>query len=197
MKSRGEALDMLQKAVAMSETQFKYEIDCVIHDREKSLTEGIAAKQYLALKGIVNRFTTSYVSTDGLSKLNNVMRRLLDGARTFIFEPGVPLGGWFLAVHHFCRVRLYLPHRALTPCNSSYHRLTGKPPNVSRLRQFGAQVEVTNSTHNTGLNKFEERSQNGILVGYTDDSLMLAKVLRKGSGGSLANPSLLKPLRSG
>jgi hypothetical protein len=87
MKTRGEALEMLQQAVALSETQFKYEVDCVIHDREKSLAEGIAAKQYLPFKDIVNRSTTSYVSTDGLSKLNSVMRRILDGARTFIFEP--------------------------------------------------------------------------------------------------------------
>jgi hypothetical protein len=53
--------------------------------------------------------------------------------------------------------------------------------------KFGAQVEVTNSTHNTGLNTFEERSQSGILVGYTDDSLMQAKVFKKGSRGQFGN----------
>jgi hypothetical protein len=58
MKTKAEALDMLKQAVNLSETQFKYNIDCVIHDREPGLTEGKEAKTWFADKGIVNRSTT-------------------------------------------------------------------------------------------------------------------------------------------
>jgi hypothetical protein len=57
---------------------------------------------------------------------------------------------------------------------------------------FGAEVEVTKSTHNTGLNKFQERSEKGILVGYTDDSLMQPKVIIKGPKGRFGKPKVVE-----
>ncbi|GJX11405.1 putative ribonuclease H-like domain-containing protein [Tanacetum coccineum] len=91
-------------------------------------------------------------------------RTLIEAARTMLADSFLPNTFWAEAVSTACyvlnRVLVTKPHNK-TP----YELVTGKIPIISYIRPFGCHVTILNTIDHLG--KFDEKSDEGFLVGYS------------------------------
>ncbi|GJT61363.1 putative ribonuclease H-like domain-containing protein [Tanacetum coccineum] len=92
---------------------------------------------------------------------------LIEAARTMLADSFLPNTFWAEAVSTAC----YVLNRVLVtkPQNKTpYELITGKIPIISYIRPFGCHVTILNTIDHLG--KFEEKSDEGFLVGYSLNS---------------------------
>ena len=92
-------------------------------------------------------------------------RTLEDMARTMLYESNLPTSFWAEVVN---AANYVLNHCLIHPImkKTPYELFKGKKPNISYFRSFGCKCFI----HNNGkdrLGKFDARSDEGILVGYS------------------------------
>ncbi|GJR17419.1 putative ribonuclease H-like domain-containing protein [Tanacetum coccineum] len=94
-------------------------------------------------------------------------RTLIEAARTMLADSHLPTTFWAEAVNTACytfnRVRVTKPQNK-TP----YELLFGHKPILSYIRPFGCHVTILNTL--SPLGKFDEKSDEGFLVGYSVNS---------------------------
>ncbi|GJR51785.1 putative ribonuclease H-like domain-containing protein [Tanacetum coccineum] len=91
-------------------------------------------------------------------------RTLIESARTMLADSFLPNTFWAKAVSATC----YVLNRVLVtkPQNKTpYELITSKIPIISYIRPFGCHVTILNTIDHLG--KFEEKSDEGFLVGYS------------------------------
>ncbi|GJU36718.1 ribonuclease H-like domain-containing protein [Tanacetum coccineum] len=94
-------------------------------------------------------------------------RTLIEDARTMLADSFLPNTFWAEVVSTTC----YVLNRVLVtkPQNKTpYELITGKIPIISYIRPFGCHVTILNTIDH--LSKFEEKSDEGFLVGYSLNS---------------------------
>ena len=93
-------------------------------------------------------------------------RTLIEMCRTMLNEYKTPRKFWPEAIDTACHVinRVYL-HKLLK--KTSYELLTGKKPNVSQFRVFGARCWIKDPHHTS---KFSPKAHEGFMLGYGKDS---------------------------
>ncbi|GJX13976.1 putative ribonuclease H-like domain-containing protein [Tanacetum coccineum] len=94
-------------------------------------------------------------------------RTLIEATRTMLADSFLPNTFWAEAVSTTC----YVLNRVLVtkPQNKTpYELITGKIPIISYIRPFGCHVTILNTIDHLG--KFEEKSDEGFLVGYSLNS---------------------------
>ncbi|GJZ41712.1 putative ribonuclease H-like domain-containing protein, partial [Tanacetum coccineum] len=94
-------------------------------------------------------------------------RTLIEAARTMLADLFLPNTFWAEAVSTAC----YVLNRVLVtkPQNKTpYELITGKIPIISYIRPFGCHVTILNTIDHLG--KFEEKFDEGFLVGYSLNS---------------------------
>ncbi|GJZ48327.1 ribonuclease H-like domain-containing protein [Tanacetum coccineum] len=94
-------------------------------------------------------------------------RTLIKAARIMLADSFLPNTFWAKAVSTAC----YVLNRVLVtkPQNKTpYELITGKIPIISYIRPFGCHVTILNTIDHLG--KFEEKSDEGFLVGYSLNS---------------------------
>ncbi|GJR40869.1 putative ribonuclease H-like domain-containing protein [Tanacetum coccineum] len=102
---------------------------------------------------------------NGVDKRKNVT--LIEAARTMLTDSFLPNTFWAEAVSTAC----YVLDRVLVtkPQNKTpYELITGKIPIISYIRPFGCHVTILNTIDHLG--KFEGKSDEGFLVGYSLNS---------------------------
>ncbi|GJV95294.1 putative ribonuclease H-like domain-containing protein [Tanacetum coccineum] len=95
------------------------------------------------------------------------IRTLIEAARTMLEDSFLPNTFWAEAISTAC----YVLNRVLVtkPQNKTpYELITGKIPIISYIRPFGCHVTILNTIDHLG--KFEEKSDEGFLVGYSLNS---------------------------
>ncbi|GJY53488.1 putative ribonuclease H-like domain-containing protein [Tanacetum coccineum] len=102
---------------------------------------------------------------NGVAERKN--RTLIEAARTMLADSKLPTMFWTEAVSTACyvlnRVLVTSPHNK-TP----YELLSGKVPNISHFKPFGCHVTILNTSDHLG--KFEEKADEGFIVGYAANS---------------------------
>ncbi|GJW23927.1 putative ribonuclease H-like domain-containing protein [Tanacetum coccineum] len=102
---------------------------------------------------------------NGVAEREN--RTLIEAARTMLADSFLPNTFWAEAVSTAC----YLLNRELVtkPQNKTpYELITSKIPIISYIRPFGCHVTILNTIDQLG--KFEEKADEGFLVGYSLNS---------------------------
>src|SRR3954464_5628703 len=87
-------------------------------------------------------------------------------ARTMLAEYKTPIMFWAEAINTACHIinKVYL-HKFLK--KTSHELITGKKPNVSYLRVFGAPCFIRDMNHSS---KFSPKAHEGFLLGYGSNS---------------------------
>nr|GEU38865.1 ribonuclease H-like domain-containing protein [Tanacetum cinerariifolium] len=102
---------------------------------------------------------------NGVAERKN--QTLIEAARTMLANSYLPIIFWTEAVATACyvlnRVLVTKPH-AKTP----YELLTGNKPSISYLKPFGCHVTILNTSDSLG--KFDKKSDEGYIVGYSISS---------------------------
>ena len=120
---------------------------------------------YLDTMGITHEFSAPYTpQQNGIGERKN--RTLIEMARTMLDEYKTPRKFWPEAIDTACHVinRVYI-HKLLN--KTSYELLTGKKPNVSYFRLFGARCWIKDPHHKS---KFAPKAHEGFMLGYGKDS---------------------------
>ena len=115
--------------------------------------------------GITHEFSAPYTpQQNGIVARKN--RTLIEMARTMLDEYKTPRKFWPEAIDTTCHIinRVYI-HKLLG--KTSYELLTGKKPNVSYFRVFGARCWIKDPHHKS---KFEPKAHEGFMLGYGKDS---------------------------
>jgi len=116
--------------------------------------------------GIQRRLTITHTpEQNGMAERKN--RTLLDMTRCLLFDSGLPGSFWGEAINTANYIRNRCPSKTLRGKNP-YEVWTGKIPDVSHLRMFGAGAFTLDRDPTRG--KLDSRSKKGILVGYSEDT---------------------------
>ncbi|GJV25377.1 ribonuclease H-like domain-containing protein [Tanacetum coccineum] len=102
---------------------------------------------------------------NGIAERKN--RTLIEAARTMLADSLLPTTFWAEAIN----TAYYVQNRVLItkPHNKTlYELLIGRPPNLDFMRPFGCPVTILNTLDHLG--KFEEKADEGFLVGYSVNS---------------------------
>ncbi|GJR29393.1 putative ribonuclease H-like domain-containing protein [Tanacetum coccineum] len=114
-------------------------------------------------KGIKREYSSARTpQQNGVAERKN--RTLIKAARTMLAYSFLPNTFWAEAVSTAC----YVLNRVLVtkPQNKTpYELITGKIPIISYIRPFGCHVTILNTIDHLG--KFEEKADEGFLVGYS------------------------------
>ncbi|GKC73583.1 putative ribonuclease H-like domain-containing protein [Tanacetum coccineum] len=118
--------------------------------------------QFCGMKGIKREFSvTRTPQQNGAAERKN--RILIEAARTMLADSLFPTTFWAEAVNTACYVQNMVlvtkPHNK-TP----YELLLSRPPSISFMRPFGCLVTILNTLD--PLDKFDEKADEGFLVGY-------------------------------
>ncbi|GJT24505.1 ribonuclease H-like domain-containing protein [Tanacetum coccineum] len=139
---------------------FKNDHTCVACQKGKQHKASCKAK--------IDRYEFSNARTpqqNGVAKRMN--RTLIEAARTMLADSHLPTTFWAEAVNTACytfnRVRVTKPQNK-TP----YELLFGHKPILSYIRPFGCHVTILNTL--SPLGKFDGKSDEGFLVGYSVNS---------------------------
>jgi hypothetical protein len=122
-------------------------------------------EDFLDENGITHEFSAAYTpQQNGVVELNN--RTLIEMARTMLSEYKTPIRFSADAINTACHIinRVYL-HKFLK--KTSYELITGKKPNVSYLRVFGAPCFILDLKHSS---KFAPKAHEGFLLGSGSNS---------------------------
>ncbi|GJU80011.1 putative ribonuclease H-like domain-containing protein [Tanacetum coccineum] len=122
--------------------------------------------EFCGSKGIKREYSNARTPQQNrVAKRKN--RTLIEAARTMLADSFLPNTFWAEAVSTAC----YVLNRVLVtkPQNKTpYELITGKIPIISYIRPFGCHVTILNTIDHLG--KFEEKSDEGFLVGYSLNS---------------------------
>ncbi|GKC86587.1 ribonuclease H-like domain-containing protein, partial [Tanacetum coccineum] len=124
------------------------------------------SKGYITGKGIKREYNNARTpQQNGVAKRKN--KTLIEAARTMLADSFLPNTFWAEVVSTAC----YVLNRVLVtkPQNKTpYELITGKIPIISYIRPFGCHVTILNTIDHLG--KFEGKSDEGFLVGYSLNS---------------------------
>ncbi|GJR78794.1 putative ribonuclease H-like domain-containing protein [Tanacetum coccineum] len=122
--------------------------------------------EFCGSKGIKREYSNARTpQQNGVAERKN--RTLIKAARTMLADSFLPNTFWAEAVSTAC----YVLNRVLVtkPQNKTpYELITGKIPIISYIRPFGCHVTILNTIDHLG--KFEEKFDEGFLVGYSLNS---------------------------
>ncbi|GJT21457.1 putative ribonuclease H-like domain-containing protein [Tanacetum coccineum] len=140
--------------------------------------------EFCGSKGIKREYSNARTpQQNGVAERKN--RTLIEAARTMLADSFLPNTFWAEAVSTAC----YVLNRVLVtkPQNKTpYELITGKIPIISYIRPFGCHVTILNTIDHLG--KFEEKSDEGFLVGYSLNSKAFRPVIAKNKGNKIAGP---------
>ena len=132
-------------------------------DQGKELGKSDKFRAMVEDEGFVLELTGAEASSqNGLAESPN--RVLAQMMRCALYSADLGPEYWSYALRQAVYVKNRLPHTSIK--NTPYERLTGKRPDVSRLRIFGARV----CARMPGADKFpklDHKNTNGIFLGYT------------------------------
>ncbi|GJZ54761.1 putative ribonuclease H-like domain-containing protein [Tanacetum coccineum] len=122
--------------------------------------------EFCGSKGIKREYSNARTpQQNGTAERKN--RTLIEAARTMLTDSFLPNTFWAEAISTAC----YVLNRVLVtkPQNKTpYELITGKIPIISYIRPFGCHVTILNTIDHLG--KFEGKSDEGFLVGYSLNS---------------------------
>ncbi|GJR33074.1 putative ribonuclease H-like domain-containing protein [Tanacetum coccineum] len=122
--------------------------------------------EFCGSKGIKREYSNARTpQQNGVAERKN--RTLIEAARTMLADSFLPNTFWAEVVSTAC----YVLNRVLVtkPQNKTpYELITGKIPIISYIRPFGCHVTILNTIDHLG--KFEGKSNEGFLVGYSLNS---------------------------
>ncbi|GKD23292.1 putative ribonuclease H-like domain-containing protein [Tanacetum coccineum] len=140
--------------------------------------------EFCGSKGIKREYSNARTpQQNGVAERKN--RTLIEAARTMLADSFLPNTFWAEVVSTAC----YVLNRVLVtkPQNKTpYELITSKIPIISYIRPFGCHVTILNTIDHLG--KFEEKSDEGFLVGYSLNNKAFRPITAENKANKTAGP---------
>lgn len=165
LKSKDEAFKAFVEFVALVENQTGYKVKCLQTDNGKEYLSG-NFDNFLKSRGIRRRVTVPYnPEQNGVAERKN--RSLIETARCLLSQSGLPSCFWAEALNAANFIRNRCPTKSLDGM-TPHEAWIGNAPDVKNLQEFGCSVLCLD--RKPGKGKFEPRCDEGVLVGFSDES---------------------------
>ncbi|GKE09966.1 retrovirus-related pol polyprotein from transposon TNT 1-94 [Tanacetum coccineum] len=163
--TKDETSGILKDFIRQIEKQLNQKVKTIRCDNDTKFKSRDIIELY-GSKGIKREYSNARTSQqNGVAERKN--RTLIKAARTMLTDSFLHNTFWAEAVSTAC----YVLNRVLVtkPQNKTpYELITGKIPIISYIRPFGCHMTILNTIDHLG--KFEEKSDEGFLVGYSLNS---------------------------
>ncbi|GJY28594.1 putative ribonuclease H-like domain-containing protein [Tanacetum coccineum] len=165
LAKKDETSSILKTFIRQIENQLNQKVKIIRSDNGTEFKNRVML-EFCGEKGIKQEFSNARTpQQNGVAERMN--RTLIEAARTMLADSHLPTTFWAEAVNTACytfnRVRVTKPQNK-TP----YELLFGHKPILSYIRPFGCHVTILNTL--SPLGKFDEKSDEGFLVGYSVNS---------------------------
>lgn len=164
LRTKDEAFKEFEKLIKNLETKYSLNLIRIRSDHGTEFQKDFIT--FCNQKGISNEFSAPRTpQQNGVVERKN--RTLQETARTLIQESKLPKKFWTEAVNTAC----YVLNRVLIRLiilKTPYELLNNRLPNISYFKVFGSKCFILNTNGNLG--KFDARSYEGILIGYSQNS---------------------------
>ncbi|GJU72018.1 putative ribonuclease H-like domain-containing protein [Tanacetum coccineum] len=165
LAKKDETSNILKTFIKQIENQLNQRVKIIRSDNGTEFKNRVML-EFCGEKGIKQEFSNARTpQQNGVAERMN--RTLIEAARTMLADSHLPTTFWAEAVNTACytfnRVRVTKPQNK-TP----YELLFGHKPILSYIRPFGCHVTILNTL--SPLGKFDEKSDEGFLVGYSVNS---------------------------
>ncbi|GJX64828.1 ribonuclease H-like domain-containing protein [Tanacetum coccineum] len=165
LASKDETSGILQTFIRQIENQLSHRVKIIRSDNGTEF-KNRDMLEFCGNKGIKQEYSTARTpQQNGVAERMN--RTLIEAARTMLADSLLPTTFWAEAVSTACyifnRVRVTKPQHK-TP----YELLFGHKPIISYIRPFGCHVTILDTL--SVLGKFDRKSDEGFLVGYSLNS---------------------------
>nr|GEV89136.1 hypothetical protein [Tanacetum cinerariifolium] len=165
LATKDETSPIIKTFITGLENQLSLKVKVTISDNGTEFKNN-DLNEFCGMKGIKREF-----SVPRTPKQNSIAERknstLIEAARTMLTDLLLPIPFWAEAVNTACyvqnRVLMTKPHNQ-TP----YEVLHGRTPSIGFMRLFGCPVTILNTLDSLG--KFDEKIDEGFLVGYSVSS---------------------------
>ncbi|GJR30518.1 putative ribonuclease H-like domain-containing protein [Tanacetum coccineum] len=165
LAKKDETSDILKTFIRQIENQLNQKVKIIRSDNGTEFKNRVML-EFCGEKGIKQEFSNARTpQQNGVAERMN--RTLIEAVRTMLADSHLPTTFWAEAVNTACytfnRVRVTKPQNK-TP----YELLFGHKPILSYIRPFGCHVTILNTL--SPLGKFDGKSDEGFLVGYSVNS---------------------------
>ncbi|GJW84955.1 putative ribonuclease H-like domain-containing protein [Tanacetum coccineum] len=165
LTSKDQTSSILQTFIKQIENQLNHRVKILRSDNGTEFKNRDMLELY-GDKGIKQEYSTTRTpQQNGVAE--RMKRTLIEAARTMLADSLLPTTFWAEAVSTACyifnRVRVTKPQNK-TP----YELLFGQKPIISYIRPFGCHVTILDTL--SVLGKFDGKSDEGFLVGYSPNS---------------------------
>ncbi|GKB44867.1 putative ribonuclease H-like domain-containing protein, partial [Tanacetum coccineum] len=162
LRTKDETSGILKDFIRQIENQLNQKVKTIRCDNGTEF-KNMDVIEFCGSKGIRRDYSNARTpQQNGVAERKN--RTLIEAARTMLADSFLPNTFWAEAVSTAC----YVLNRVLVtkPQNKTpYELVTGKIPIISYIRPFGCHVTILDTIDHLG--KFEEKSDEGFLVGYS------------------------------
>ncbi|GJX60954.1 putative ribonuclease H-like domain-containing protein [Tanacetum coccineum] len=162
---KDETYDMLHDLIVGLENRLRHKVKTIRCDNETEFKNQLL-NEFCAKKGIKREFSIARTpQQNGVAERKN--RTLIEAARTMLADSLLPIQFWAEAVNTAC----YVLNRVLVTkpqMKTPYEILMGRSPNISFMRPFGCPLTILNTLDHLG--KFDGKSEEGYLLGYSTNS---------------------------
>lgn len=165
IRNKSDVLRVFKEYKARMERQTGRKIKCLMSDNGGEYCNH-DFDVFLKQNGIRHRLTVSNTpQQNGVAERKN--RSLVDITRCLLIQSGLSKGFWAETVYTANYLRNRCPSKSLNGC-TPFEVLYETSPNLNHLRVFGSRVFVLNK--DTQKDKLEDRSIEGIMIGYSEES---------------------------
>ncbi|GKE99066.1 putative ribonuclease H-like domain-containing protein [Tanacetum coccineum] len=160
-----ETYDMLHDLIVGLENKLRHKVKTIRYDHGTKFKNQLM-NEFCAKKGIKREYSIARTpQQNGVAERKN--RTLIEAARTMLADSLLPIQFWAEAVNTAC----YVLNRVLVTkpqMKTPYEILMGRSPNISFMRPFGCSLTLLNTLDHLG--KFDGKSEEGYLLGYSTNS---------------------------
>ncbi|GJS32817.1 putative ribonuclease H-like domain-containing protein [Tanacetum coccineum] len=162
---KDETYDMLHDLIVGLENKLRHKVKTIRCDHGTEFKNQLM-NEFCAKKGIKREYSIARTpQQNGVAERKN--RTLIEAARTMLADSLLPIQFWAEAVNTAC----YVLNRVLVTkpqMKTPYEILMGRSPNISFMRPFGCPLTILNTLDHLG--KFDGKSEEGYLLGYSTNS---------------------------
>ncbi|GJX86043.1 putative ribonuclease H-like domain-containing protein [Tanacetum coccineum] len=162
---KDETYDILHDLIVGLENKLRRKVKTIRYDHGTEFKNKLM-NEFCAKMGTIMIEDQLLVDVqNGVAERKN--RTLIEAARTMLADSLLPIQFWAEAVHTAC----YVLNRVLVTkpqMKTPYELLMGKSPNISFMKPFGCPLTILNTMDH--LSKFEGKSEEGYLLGYSTNS---------------------------
>jgi hypothetical protein len=163
LASKSQVVDLIQQYIIKATTLTQKRVRIIRSDNGSEF-RNVAMTHLCQTEGIIQEFSSPRTPEQN-GEIERANRTVIESTRAMLLASGLPANLWGEAAMTAVFLKNRLTNKR-TLDQTPYEMFHGRKPDYSHLIEFGKQVHVLNKAQH--LTKFQSRTTEAFMVGYTD-----------------------------